>query len=125
MPVTALARGSALGFKIGNILFSLLAALAVYCCTRLIAGEKSAAVALVLVGFSRQSRLFSISIPTHDIPGTLYLLGGMTALIAAFGLWRTNQRPIVLVLLVFVAAVLGGLAEVQPASARSCTRASD
>lgn len=112
LPVTALAGGSALGFKIGNLLFSLLAALAVYCCTRLIAGEKPAAVALVLVLFAPEP-LFSISIPTHDIPGNLYLLGGMTALIAAFGLWRTNQRPIVLALLIVFAAVLWGLAHVQ------------
>ncbi|WP_046061164.1 hypothetical protein [Methylotuvimicrobium alcaliphilum] len=55
LPATFLAGGSALGFKIGNLLFSLIAALTIYWCTRLIAGKKRRRWPLFWL-FSRQYR---------------------------------------------------------------------
>ncbi|MCK7579224.1 MAG: hypothetical protein MZV65_28165 [Chromatiales bacterium] len=57
--------------------------------------------------------IFSISIPTHDIPGTFYLFASLVALTAAFRHWEQHQSLLVTLALIIISGVMGGIADVQ------------
>ncbi|MCK7578232.1 MAG: hypothetical protein MZV65_22500 [Chromatiales bacterium] len=72
LPVTSLAGGSDLGFKIGNLVYSVLTALAAYLCVRVLAGEKPAASRARFSDFFTRTHLLGFHSDTRYPRHSLY-----------------------------------------------------
>ncbi len=80
---------------------------------RTIAGKRAGIVAFSLSAFAPEP-WFACEVPNHNIPGTFYTLGGITALVIGFKRWEKNESSFgSIALLAVLGGILIGLADIQ------------